>query len=161
MVSAAALVALASCFMGSQGDLTETGKGKPHVDIEFPAQAQPGSVQEAVVQITNPGPGDIATVAVAFSNVGAVDGQSLPDPIVVPASGRNNPSIVSVDPEPTSVNRGEPIFFFGNLDEGESTEIVFELRVPDVAGLAANSVQVYAAEEPPRGAGTLLRTEVH
>lgn len=151
---------LAGCF-GADPNLTDSGLGRPVVSVEFPATATPGSVHDAELAIENPGPGDMASVIVAFARVGpAQGGDELPFPIVDPGADRDNPNIVAIDPEPEGISPDGVVYRFGPLPEGEVMTITFSLRVPDVAGDAANSVTAYAGEDPTRARGVRLETRV-
>jgi hypothetical protein len=156
--AAALLAAAPACWRG--GELTESGKGLPVVAVDFPQNAAPGSVQTAVLSVENPGPGDIARVVVTFVRVGAPAAEGLPNPIVDPGRSPDSGEVVGVHPEPRSVSPDGLAFRFGALGEGEEMTIEFDLRVPEVAGIAANSVTVYDDLEPPRARGVRLETTV-
>jgi hypothetical protein len=154
-----ALVAV-SC-LGPDPNVTPEGAGLPELEIGFPDSSASGSVQPAVLTITNPGPRPMSTVVVAFARVGpAAGGRELPDPIVDGGAQRRNPAIVSIDPEPRAVSLAAVEFTFDGLAEGESAEITFELRVPSEPGEAANSVTVYEGSDPSRVRGARLATTV-
>lgn len=159
----AALVAVGgvACY-GPDPNLTESGKGRPYVEVSFPATASPGSVHDARVTVTNPGPGDIARLLVSFTLVGVPD--ETPVPLVAPALGRNR-TVVSVTPSPVAVADDGTVYSFGEpgaafLPVEETKTIVFRLQVPERTGVAANSVTAYDGEDPTRARGDLLRTEV-
>ncbi len=161
------LVVLASCFGGGDPNLTDAGKGKPEVAVDFPETTTPASIHEAIVRITNPGPGDIGTVAVAFAFIGPTSGQTeFPVPIVPLGAKGKNPAVVSVSPEPTGISDDGTVYTFGplggapRLPEGDEVTIVFELRVPEEPGPAANSVQAYDGNEFDRARGVRMTTEV-
>ena len=154
----AALVATA-CF-GPDPNLTESGKGKPRVTVEFPAEVQRSSVNTAVVEVTNPGPGDMAGFSIEFSLVGLGGTQGVPTPLVASGSQEKSPSIDGVDPEPNAVSLEGVRFFFGALEEGGSTTVRFEIVAPDEPGTAANAVIVADTEEAERSRGVRLVTEV-
>jgi hypothetical protein len=155
----ATCLVLASCF-GSDPNLTESGKGKPEVTVDFPAELQRRSVETAVVTVTNPGPGDMVGFSIEFSLVGKAGGQTVPTPLVASGSGEQSPSIESVEPEPNAVSLEGVRFFFGPLDEGESTDVRFEIVAPDEPGVAANALIVSDTEEIERSRGVQLVTEV-
>jgi hypothetical protein len=157
--AAAALLTLVSCY-GPDPNLTESGKGKPEVTVDFPAQLQRRSVETAAVTVTNPGPGDMTGFSIEFSLVGKAGGQTLPTPLVASGSGEQSPSIEGVEPEPTAVSLEGVRFFFGPLPEGESTEVRFEIEAPDEPGVAANAVIVSDVDEIDRSRGVQLVTEV-
>jgi hypothetical protein len=147
-----------SCFGADPNETTE-GKSRPVITAEFPDITEPGAVETLSLAIENPGPGDFSSLFVAFSRVGAAEGVSLPQPIVdVPGKGKPS-AVVEVRPDPVKVAEGIR-FRFPALPEGESVDVVFELRTPEKAGLAANSVQVYDGAEPERIRGVLLSTRV-
>jgi hypothetical protein len=158
-VAAAALALAPSCYGGS-AQLSESGRGLPEVTVEFPASAAPGSTHVSFVRVTNPGPGDLSRVAVAFARVGAPAAEGLPNPIVDPGGGPDSGEVVGVAPEPSSVSDDGVVFRFGPLPEGESMTLEFRLRVPLRAGAAANSVTVYDDAEPGRAGGARLETTV-
>ncbi|HVM34352.1 MAG TPA: hypothetical protein VM784_03310 [Actinomycetota bacterium] len=140
------------CF--GDGELTSSGKGRPQVEVEFPASVRAGSVADATITVTNPGPGDMSGVAITFARVGNFY------PIVDVASGGENPAVANVDPEPDRVDRAAVVYRFGALREGESGVYRFGLVVPDRRGPAANSVTVSAAEDLERIRGLRLETVV-
>ncbi len=149
---------MSGCFGGQE--VTETGKGLPTVAVEFPPVAAAGSTQDAVFTISNPGPGDMTSLFVSFSRVGAAAADELPDPLVDVSVGEAPSSVVEVAPEPAAVSADGIIYTFPGLAEGESTTITFTLRIPDRDGLAANSVIVYDGQDVERGRGLRLETEV-
>jgi hypothetical protein len=156
----AALLVAASCY-GSNGNLTESGKGLPELSIDFPESSAPGTTQVAVLTVTNPGPEQMSSLVVAFARVGPLQGGGeLPTPIVDGAAKGVNPAVVDVSPEPNEISRAAVEFFFDGLAEGKSAEITFELKVPAARGEAANSVTVYDGAEPARAAGARLQTIV-
>jgi hypothetical protein len=156
----AAAVVFAGCF-GPDPNLTDSGLGRPYVSVTFPETAEPGSVHDAEVTIENPGPGDMSSVVIAFARVGpARGGEPLPFPIVDPGADRANPAIVSIEPEPDGISPDAVVFRFGSLPEGEIMTITFSLRVPAEEGSAANSVTVYAGEDPSRARGDRLETQI-
>jgi len=160
VAAAAALLLLAGCF-GPDPNLTESGKGKPRLTIEFPTSASPGAVETATLTVENPGPGDIRAVAVAFASVGvAAASGPLPVELVPITTTTDNPAIASIEPEPNDVSPDGVVYFFDGLAEGESMDIAFDIRVPDQPGPAANSVSVYAAEDTARIRGLRLETTV-
>ncbi len=144
--------------------MSESGGGLPRVTIDFPPSAGPGSVQPAVLEVTNPGPGDIRTLMVAFTRAGDPD---LPTPIVDVAGGDVPSAVRSVHPDPAGVSDNGVVYRFNRassqepfLAEGDSAVITFDLAVPQVPGAAANAVQVYDGNEIGRAAGVRLETEV-
>ena len=157
------MLVTASCA-GSGVELSESGRGLPRVTVEFPPTARPGSVHPASLRVTNPGPGDIGTLVVAFTRAGD---PRLPTPIVDVAGGRAPSAVRSVDPRPAKVSDDGVIFHFSRapteepfLPEGDATVITFDLAVPRRPGTAANAVQVYDGSDVGRAAGVRLETEV-
>ena len=149
-----------SCY-GPDPDVTPEGAGLPELEIAFPEESERGTVQRAELTITNPGPGPMSTVVIAFARVGpSGSGAELPMPIVDGGARRRNPAVVSIDPEPRAVSLSAVEFTFDGLDEGESTEITFELKVPEAVGEAANSVTAYEGSDPSRIRGARLQTIV-
>ena len=156
----AASLLLTACF-GPDPNLTETGKGKPVLDVEFPAEVSPGSVETATLTVENPGPGRIDVVTVAFAGVGvpAASGP-LPVDLVPITTTSDNPAVRSVEPEPREVSGDGVVYYFGALEEGGVMEIAFELVMPDEPGPAASSVSVYDGRETDRIRGVRLATTV-
>ena len=151
MLAAAAL--LPACYRGADQDLTQTGKGRPHVTANFPTEAKPGETVEATIDVHNPGPGDMASVVVAFSRVG--DPQ-LPTPIVEVGRGGSSEGVASVDPEPEVISPDGVVYRFGALPEGDGMQITFELVMPELTGEVGNAVTVYDGSEPERARGTRI-----
>jgi hypothetical protein len=155
-----ALLPATACY-GPDPDVSPAGRGLPELTVEFPESADAGSTQTAVLTITNPGPQDMSQVVVSFLRVGPGGGSNeLPVPIVDGASQHENPAIVTIEPEPNAISLAAVEFIFDALPEGESTEITFELKVPDIQGVAANSVTVYDGSDPERASGIRLQTMV-
>lgn len=154
----AALLLLA-LFVANR-DLPADELGRPDITVEFPASAEPGSVQTATFTVTNPGP-DIRSLFLSFARVGpATGGGEVPVPIVDAGARHENPAVVAIDPEPEAISIEGVVFTFGPLAEGDSMTIAFDLRMPADHGPAANSVTAYAGEEPERARGVRLETEV-
>lgn len=158
LVAVLALGALVTaCFSGDDPNLAPSGRGLPVVSVEFPETAPPGSVQDAVLQIENPGPGDIEFLSVTFTLVGPRQGQrDFPVPIVGPGNPTDHPNVEEVVPEPRAISEDGVVFNFGPLAEGAETTITFRLRLPDRPGPAANSVQVSDGQELERARGVRL-----
>jgi hypothetical protein len=154
-----AVIALAACF-GPDPNLTESGTGKPDVTISFPDEVQASSVNDLVVTVSNPGPGDMSGFSIEFSLVGKAGDETLPTPLVAAGSQKQSPSIERIEPEPKAVSLEGVRFFFGALDEGESTDVRFRVEAPGRPGVAANAVIVSDAEELDRSRGVQLVTEV-
>ena len=153
-----ALLAAPACLAGFT-ELSESGKGLPQVTVEFPDEADPGSVHRAALDVANPGPGDMASVVVTFARVGAPAVEGLPNPIVDPGRGPDSGTVVSVEPRPTAASP-DVMYRFGPLAEGRSTTITFDLEVPRLPGPAANSVTVSDGDDPGRARGVRLETLV-
>ena len=144
---------LAGCF-GPSSDLTEDGLGKPFVTVEFPAEATAGSTEELLVEIDNPGPGDMNSFTVAFANVAVGGTEDSVQPLLQVAPppeqlGDDQPvsaSIASIEPEPLTIGQGGLVFGFGPLPEEESASVSFEVVVPEAGGTYANSVQAYDSQ---------------
>lgn len=161
-MSACVLMAV-SCG-GSGAELSQSGHGLPRVEVQFPPSARPGSVHRAVLEVTNPGPGDIGTLIVAFTRAGD---PRLPTPIVDVAGGSAPSAVRSVDPKPAGISDDGVVYRFSLaspqepfLAEDDSTVITFDLAVPKQPGPAANAIQVYDGSEVDRAAGIRLETEV-
>lgn len=160
VAAAFALTFLVACF-GPDPNLSESGKGKPLLTVEFPERAARASIETATLTIENPGPGDIGSVVVAFATVGVAGASGpLPAELVPVTTTSDNPAIASVSPEPRDVSDDGVVYVFDGLEEGESREITFDIRLPEDPGPAANSVSVYAGEDSDRIRGVLLQTEV-
>ena len=151
-------LAAASCY-GSDSNLSESGKGKPTLTIEFPASVKPGATEDLVLEISNPGPGGIPSLFVAFANVG-VPGSGLGNELVPFSTSEENPAVADVSPEPESVSQDGVVYRFGELEAGAATRITFSIVVPRVRGPAASSVQVYDGNELDRATGKRVATTV-
>ncbi|MBA3431710.1 MAG: hypothetical protein H0U16_09560 [Actinobacteria bacterium] len=149
-------LALGACY-GDAPRLSESGQGLPEVTVDFPLRAEAGSTQEAVFGVSNPGPGDIGSLVVAFARAGDPD---LPEPIVDAGSRGANEAVVSVEPEPLGVSDDGVVYRFEGIEEGKATTIAFRLEVPDISGTAANAVQVYDGADIERATGVRLETTV-
>ncbi len=153
-------VVLVSCAGGGE-NLTETGKGYPRPSIAFPAASEPGSVQDAVLRIENPGPGDIPSLLVTFlQSSPAAPGEPLPTRIARGGPEGKDKALVSVTPEPAGVDAAGVVYRFGPLPEGEDTTITFRFKVPQVRGPAGNSVLVSDGQDIERARGVRMQTEV-
>src|SRR5687768_4267651 len=161
LVAVAALSFLSGCF-GDARETTETGRGYPRISVEIPETVELGAEIVAKLTVENPGPGDMDGVVVAFAPIGPAQGENeLPTQLIgFSTEGGDNPSVISVDPEPQGVGQGGVVYRFGPLAEGESTEITFVLKAPVVPGTAANSVQVYDSADVARARGVRLQTLV-
>jgi hypothetical protein len=154
-LAAIVLIGAPGCYYGPDPNLTKTGKGKPTVTVDFPAELEPGVTETAAFVVTNPGPGDMESVVLAFSRVGD---PSLPEPIVDSGTGGQTEAVTSVSPEPVAVSPDAVNYRFGPLPEGESMTIRFDLVLPDATGDVGNAVQVYDGAEPERAGGVRLET---
>jgi hypothetical protein len=149
----AVVVSSGACYRGPDPDLTQTGKGRPTVVADFPEQAEAGDTVDAVIKVTNPGPGDMVSIVVAFSRLGD---PSLPTPIVEVGTGGSSEGVAGVDPEPKVISPDGVIYRFDGLPEGESTSITFELVMPAIRGEVGNAVTVYDGSEPERARGARI-----
>jgi hypothetical protein len=152
-LAAVVVLTFAACF-GGDAELTPGGKGLPQIDVDFPASVPAGSVASAVFTVTNPGPGEMDGISITFARVGNYY------PIVDVASGRENPAVAAVEPEPDNVDRAGVVYRFGGLEEGEGGVYEFRLVLPDRSGPVANSVTVSASEDVDRIRGLRLETVV-
>jgi hypothetical protein len=162
--AAAALALLLTSCLGPDPNLTESGQSKPEITVEFPDRVPAGSTQEATFMVTNPGPGAINVLAIAFARLGD---PKLPQPIVDVAP-RGERAVLEIDPRPTAVSRDGVVYAFAPpqgeggpvLPVGESLEITFKLSMPVTPGPAGNSVQAYDGDEVDRARGVRLETEI-
>lgn len=152
------LCAGTACY-ASDSDLSASGKGKPTFVVDFPATASPGATEDLVLDISNPGPGDMTSLFVAFANVGA-QGSGLGNRLVPFSTGGENPAVATVDPEPDSVSEDGVVYRFSGLAAGASTTITFSLVLPRTRGVASSSVQVYDGSELDRAAGKRVAVTV-
>lgn len=152
------LCAALACY-GGDSNLTESGKGKPTLTVEFPERVNAGATADLVLEISNPGPGAMDSVFVAFTHVG-VPGSGLGNALIPFATGGENPAIESIDPEPQSVSEDGSVYRFSGLPAGSSTTITFAVVAPTQRGPAANSVQIYDGSELERGTGKRVSTTV-
>jgi hypothetical protein len=153
------LCALTSCYGTGNSNVTAEGSGKPQMTIEFPAEAPAGTTQDLRIEVTNPGPGAMDSVFVAFTAVG-VPGSGVGLPIVSPVRGSKNPAVAGIEPDALGISSDGVVYRFPGLGVGESTTITFFLVVPETPGPAANSVQVYDGSETDRAVGMRLATTV-
>jgi hypothetical protein len=152
------LLAFGACWTGDNPNIAASGKGKPQMTLDLPKSAAPGSVQTLTVTATNPGPGRISSVFVSFSLLGAPSGPIVP---LVPIGAKgHNSAVLGVTPKPDAISSDGDIYRFGSLAVGDSMTIHFRLKMPDVAGTATNSVQVYDGTEPDRSIGMPLRVSL-
>lgn len=157
-ISLACVAILLGGCAGPDPNLTESGKGKPLVTAQFPETAAPGDVVTAVIEVENPGPGDIQPIVVAFTRVGD---PSLPLPIVEPRRSLRAAGIEDIRPEPAGASPTDSTFTFAGVAEGDSTTIEFDLRIPpDAEGTLGNVIQVYDGAEIDRARGARIQLEV-
>ena len=153
------LCALCACYGAGNSNVTTEGHGLPQMKIEFPSEAPAGTTQDLVVEVTNPGPGAMDSVFVAFTAVG-VPGSGVGLPIVSPARGSKNPAVAGIEPDAEDISDDGVVYRFPGLGVGDTTRITFFIVVPDTPGPASNSVQVYDGSEPDRAVGMQLSTTV-
>ncbi len=162
-----ALACLAAC-LGVDPNLTEDGLGKPFLTVDFPTEATAGSTEELLVQIDNPGPGDMSSFTVAFANV-AVGGtvgnappllRPAPPPRRIGDDQQVSPSITSIEPEPVTVGEGGLVFRFGPLPEEDSATVSFEIVIPEEPQTYANSVQAFDSQILDRIDAVKVQVEV-
>ena len=153
---ASALIVLGACY-GPEPGLTEGGESKPELSIEFPSTSAPGAVETAELTITNPGPGSMDSIVVAFSRLGDPD---LPAPVVDVAPANGTGAVKDITPKPNATSPEGIIFTFDGLGVGESTTISFDLVIPTDTGPAGNAILVYDGQDPERARGVRLETEV-
>ena len=149
------LVMLPACFLFREHD------DDPVLDADMPATAEAGEVVTAALTVENPGPEDMSNVVVAFATVGvAAASGPIPSELVPVTTTADNPVIESVQPAPVDVSPDGVVYVFEGLGADEQTTISFDIRVPEQAGPAANSVSVYAGDDTERISGLLLQTVV-
>lgn len=156
VVLAALAIVLAAC-VGPDPSLTDSGKSKPELSLDFPATAAPGSIESAALTVTNPGPGAMDSIVVAFSRLGDPD---LPAPVVDMAPPNGKGAVHDITPEPNGTSPEGIIFTFDGLGAGESTTITFDLSLPQQTGPAGNAILVYDGQEPERARGVRLETQI-
>jgi hypothetical protein len=61
---------------------------------------------------------------------------------------------------PAGISQDGVLYTFEGLDEGESGTFIFDVKVPEQPGTAANSVQVYDGQELERASGVRVETTV-
>lgn len=131
------------------------------MSVDFPETSEAGSVQDAVVEVENPGPGDIRFLAVTFATIAPRQGgEEFPIPLVGPGAPEDHPAVAAVSPEPRAVSSDGLVYNFGPLPEGEEITITFSLRIPAEIGPAANSLQVGDGQDLERARGVRLETLV-
>jgi len=167
VLASLALACLAAC-LGPDPNLTDDGLGKPILIVDFPTEAEAGSTEGLLIEIDNPGPGDMSSITIAFANVavGGTDGsvqpllRPAPPPEQLGDDQQVSPSISSIEPEPLTVGEGGLVFRFGPLSEGESASVSFEVVVPEESQLYANSVQAFDSQVLDRIDAVKLQVEV-
>lgn len=141
-------------------ELTDAGRGLPDLTAEIEPVLEPGSTTQLSVIITNPGPGDMTSVIVSFSRVGASAQEELPQPLVDVGVQKESDSIIGSDPEPESISLDAMTYKFAGLREGESVTIVFELKVPKQQGAYANALVAYDGVDVERARGIRINATV-
>lgn len=156
-----AVLSLSAGCVRDTPELTSTGRGKPQLAVAFPPTVNAGSTHTAELEVSNPGPGAMDIVQVTFVLVGpGADQSELPRPLILGGVNEATGEIVSVTPEPRAVSADGLVYSFDGLEEGASRTISFAIRVPQVPGTFANSVQVYDGRDLERLAGVRLDTLV-
>jgi hypothetical protein len=157
-------VMVAALFLGAcsgTSGQTASGLGLPQVSVDFPANSAPGSTHVARLHVTDPGPGNMSSVVVAFSRTGPSPGASaLPPPIVDVGFAQSNAAITAIHPRPAAVSSDGVVYRFGGLSVGKSTTISFTLKVPRTPGVVANAMVVYDGGHTDRARGVRLQTVV-
>jgi len=167
VLASLALACLAAC-LGPDPNLTDDGLGKPLLTVDFPAEAAAGSTEELLVEIDNPGPGDMSSFTLAFANVAVGGAEGSAQPLLRPApppeqlgdDQQLSPSISSVEPQPVTVGEGGLVFRFGPLPEEESASVSFEVVVPEESHTYANSVQAFDSQVLDRIDAVKVQVEV-
>lgn len=147
---------LGSCY-GPDASLTESGKSKPELELQFPSTTTAGATEIAELTITNPGPQEMNSLVVAFSRLGDPE---LPTAVVDVAPPNGEGAVREVTPKPKGTSPEGIIYTFGGLDEDDSVTISFTLVMPTENGPAGNAILVYDGQDPERARGVRLETEV-
>jgi hypothetical protein len=147
---------LGSCY-GPDASLTESGKSKPELELQFPSTTAPGATEVAELTITNPGPQAMDSLVVAFSRLGDPD---LPAPVVDVAPPNGEGAVRDVSPKPRGSSPEGIIYTFEGLEDDASVTISFTLVMPTDSGAAGNAILVYDGRDPERARGVRLETEV-
>jgi hypothetical protein len=161
------LAAATGCF-GADPGLTESGLAKPVVSFEWPVELPAGTTEELIVEVENPGPGDMSAFSIAFAAIAIGGAEGNAEALLLPAAppeelGDDQPlssSIAAIEPEPLTVGQGGLVFGFGPLPAGESTSVSFDIEVPEEPGSYANSVQAYDSQALDRIDAQKLQVEV-
>ena len=153
---ASLVLILGSCY-GPDASLTESGKSKPELELQFPSTTTPGATEVAELTITNPGPQVMDSLVVAFSRLGDPD---LPAPVVDVAPPNGEGAVREVSPKPKGISPEGIIFTFDGLDADGSMTISVTLVMPAETGPAGNAILVYDGQDPERARGVRLETEV-
>lgn len=157
LLALASIALVLGACVGADPSLTEGGKSKPEPSLEFPTSGAPGSIQTAELTITNPGPGAMDSIVVAFSRLGDPD---LPAPVVDTAPPNGKGPVRDITPEPNGTSPEGIIFTFDGLGAGETTTITFDLALPEETGPAGNAILVYDGQDPERAKGVRLEIQV-
>jgi hypothetical protein len=122
---------------------------KPEVDARFPSSADAGDTVTVILTVTNPGP-RMESIVVSFSRIGDPE---LPAPIVDAGNGGRSEGVADVQPAPVAVSPDGVIYRFAGLAEGASTEISFDLVMPEESGEVGNAVLISDGAAPERATG--------
>ena len=160
IVAAAVVAAFLLACSGGTGE-TASGLGLPRVTVDFPATSAPGSTRTARLHISNPGPGRMSSIVVAFSRTGPSPGATaLPPPVVDVGFAQSNADITAIHPRPSGVSSDGVVYTFGPLGVGATTTISFTVKIPRQPGVVANAVIVYDGGHTDRARGVRLQTMV-
>ena len=151
-----AMLTLSACF-GDAQTLTEAGEGYPELSIDFPPTTTAGATETVALTISNPGPGEMDSLVVAFSRLGD---PALPTPIVDVTARNREGAVRDVTPEPNAVSADGITYTFDGLAVEESVTIEFEVVIPQADGAAGNAILVYEGQDPNRARGVRLETKV-
>jgi hypothetical protein len=143
------VLVLGSCY-GPDASLTESGKSKPELELQFPSTTAPGATEVAELTITNPGPQAMDSLVVAFSRLGDPD---LPAPVVDVAPPNGEGAVRDVSPKPRGSSPEGIIYTFEGLEDDASVTISFTLVMPTDSGAAGNAILVYDGRDPERARG--------
>lgn len=157
LAALASFVLIFGACYGPDASLTESGKSKPELELQFPSATAPGSTEVAELTITNPGPQAMDSLVVAFSRLGDPD---LPIPVVDVAPPNGEGSVREVSPKPKAISPEGIIYTFDGLGDDGSITISFTLVMPTETGPAGNAILVYDGRDPERARGVRLETEV-
>jgi hypothetical protein len=162
------VLAVATGCFGADPGLTESGLAKPVITVDWPVELPAGSTEQLIVEVENPGPGDMNAFSIAFAAIAIGGSEGNAQPLLAPAAppedlGEDQPissSITAIEPEPLTVGQGGLVFGFGPLPAGESSSVSFDVEVPEQPGTYANSVQAYDSQALDRIDAQKLQVEV-